>query len=65
MFPVSDRAIYLSHVYLESTSPIIFVALVTLGVRLYIRIKRARKLGIDDMFILLGTVSGLPWLPFI
>ena len=57
MFPVSDRAVELSHVFINSGSPILAVVIILLGVRLATRFHRAGKLGWDDVFIILGTVS--------
>jgi hypothetical protein len=56
LIPVTERAAYLSRIHMGVTTPLLMLCLVTLGTRLYVRIRPVWKIGVDDVFIVLGLV---------
>jgi hypothetical protein len=56
--PISDRAAYLGRVHVGITIPLLALCLVPFSARLYTRVRPVMRCGWDDVFMVLGFVSG-------
>ncbi|KAK4121972.1 hypothetical protein N657DRAFT_576661 [Parathielavia appendiculata] len=54
--PISERAAYLSQVYIGVTSALMFLCVIAFGTRIYQRIRPVWKVGLDDYFIAAGFI---------
>jgi hypothetical protein len=54
--PISDRAAYLSQIYIGVTSVLMMLCVITFGTRTYQRMIPVWKVGADDCFIVAGFV---------